>query len=81
MSVSEPISDINNSAAHVAKFVAVEAVVGEPVSVRVFPVKWENTGNFRRSSLKNGTGLDFRTGKSEGCGQIPYASEQGIFRS
>ena len=38
---------------------AVEAVIGEPVSGSVFPVKRENTGNFRRSSLKNGTGLGF----------------------
>jgi hypothetical protein len=38
-------------------------------------------GNFRRSGLKNAIGLSFRTRKSEGYGQIPHASEQGIFRS
>jgi len=60
---------------------AVEAVISEPVSVGVFPVKRENTGNFRRSSLKDAIRLSFRTRKSEGYGQIPCASEQGIFRS
>jgi hypothetical protein len=64
-----------------AEELAVEAVISEPVSVGIFPVKRENTGNFRRSSLKNAIGLSFRTRKSEGYGQIPCASEQGIFRS
>jgi len=58
---------------------AVEAVISEPVSAGVFPVKRENTGKFRRSSLKNAIGLGFRACKSEGYGQIPYASEQGKF--
>ena len=64
-----------------SRLLAVEAVIGEPVSVGISPVERENTGNFRRSSLKNAIGLSFRTRKSEGYGQIPCASEQGIFRS
>jgi hypothetical protein len=57
---------------------AVEAVTGEPVSAGIFPLKRESTGNFRRFSRRNGIRLCFPHDKSGGCGEIPYAKEQGI---
>ena len=59
--------------------VAVLAVCSERLSRVEFPVKRENTGNFRRSGLKIAIGLAFRTGKSESCGQIPLRIGAGNF--
>jgi hypothetical protein len=53
----------------------------ERVSVVKFPDNRENTGNFRWFGLQTGQALHFPIYKSAPCGQIPYATEQGIFSS
>jgi hypothetical protein len=58
---------------------AVEAVIGEPVSDREFPDNRENTGNFCGFSRGDGARLCFLHHKTDGYGEIPYASGQGIF--
>ena len=63
------------------ELLAVGTVISELVSVGIFPVKRENTGKLSQIWPQNAIGLSFRTRNSEGYGQIPDASEQGIFRS
>ena len=51
----------------------------ELVSAGIFPDTRENTGKF--GLFRRGTGIRrwFPHDKSGGCGEIPYAKEQGIF--
>jgi hypothetical protein len=50
---------------------AVEAVIGEPVSAGEFPVKREITGNPRWFRLRNAGSVRFPPHKSDGYGRIP----------
>ena len=51
--------------------VAVETVIGEPVSASRFPVKRENKGDFADTGPRNGTRVHFPRHKASGCGEIP----------
>ena len=63
------------------EFLAVEAVIGEPVSASYFPVLRENTGKFLWFSPPDSETLRLSIVKSVCYGQIPYATDQGIFLS
>jgi hypothetical protein len=58
---------------------AVEAVIGEPVSTNEFPVSRENTGNSSGSKSDRAILLPICLYFASDLDQIPHVQEQGIF--